>query len=272
MSSAIAVHHGAFGRAVLYRLNRPIKLHAHREGHLIFHLGGPMAWARTGRGAALLSPGRGASINPWEPHEFIPGDRHDGTQLLVLYVTPSWFGDYGGSRDGILQFGRYEFEYTPPTFMMMEALRLALAGIEPCSCLDTLIFDLTAASYRHSWEGLTMPGRDGRVLGDYRIRRAIHAINTRIGQEVQFDDIAREAGLSRPHFFKLFREQLGVTPHLYLDTLRMERAIDRLTRSEDPVIDIGLSVGFESHSGFSRFFAAHVGVAPMEYRRVAVAS
>ena len=40
MSRAIAVFHGQFGRAAVYQLNRPFNIHAHREGHLIFHLGG----------------------------------------------------------------------------------------------------------------------------------------------------------------------------------------------------------------------------------------
>ena len=40
MSRAVAAVHGQFGRAVIYNLNRPFNIHAHREGHLIFHLAG----------------------------------------------------------------------------------------------------------------------------------------------------------------------------------------------------------------------------------------
>ena len=40
MSRAVAAVHGQFGRAVIYRLNRPFNIHAHREGHLIFYLSG----------------------------------------------------------------------------------------------------------------------------------------------------------------------------------------------------------------------------------------
>jgi len=40
MSRALAVFHGHFGRATVYQLNRPFNVHAHREGHLIFHIGG----------------------------------------------------------------------------------------------------------------------------------------------------------------------------------------------------------------------------------------
>ena len=40
MSNALAVYHGPFGRASIYRLDKPLATHAHREGHLIFLVGG----------------------------------------------------------------------------------------------------------------------------------------------------------------------------------------------------------------------------------------
>ena len=79
--------------------------------------------------------------------------------------------------------------------------------------------------------------------------------------------IARESGLSRPHFYRLFRTQTGVTPHLYLNTLIMEQALDALVATETPIADISFDLGFTSQSGFTRFFAANVGMAPTDYRR-----
>ena len=49
-----------------------------------------------------------------------------------------------------------------------------------------------------------------------------------VGETMELDHVAREVGLSRPHFFKLFRTQVGLTPNLYANALRMERAIERL--------------------------------------------
>ena len=79
----------------------------------------------------------------------------------------------------------------------------------------------------------------------------------------------REAGLSRPHFYKLFRIQTGVTPNLYLNTLLMEKALDCVVTSESPMADIASELGFSCQSVFTRFFAGNVGMAPTEYRRAA---
>jgi len=89
----------------------------------------------------------------------------------------------------------------------------------------------------------------------------------RLCEPHDIDDVAREVGLSRPHFYKLFRQQVGVTPNIYLNSLRMERAIDRLTASQDAVADIGLDLGFSSQASFSRFFIANGVVPPSSYRR-----
>ena len=57
MSIAHAVAHGAFGRACLYELDRPMVPHAHREGHLIFHVSGPVASVVVDGKTLPLTPG-----------------------------------------------------------------------------------------------------------------------------------------------------------------------------------------------------------------------
>ena len=90
-----------------------------------------------------------------------------------------------------------------------------------------------------------------------------------ISAEVEMEDVARAVGLSRPHFFKQFKKQLGITPNLYLNTLRSEQAIDDLINTEKTVTSIAYDLGYSSQASFTRFFSSIVGIAPSEYRRVA---
>ncbi len=73
-------------------------------------------------------------------------------------------------------------------------------------------------------------------------------------ETAELEQIARESGLSRPHFFKLFKRQMGIIPNLYLNTLRMECAIERLTSTGETVTEIGDHLGFSSQASFTRFF------------------
>src|SRR6201989_1534820 len=91
MSRALAVFHGRFGRATVYQLNRPFNIHAHREGHLIFHVGGRPACIDVNDGRYELTEGSVVAVNPWEPHNFLPSDLDGGAVFFVLYVNAEWF-------------------------------------------------------------------------------------------------------------------------------------------------------------------------------------
>ena len=105
MSQAISVCHGEFGRAALYRLDKAIITHAHREGHLIFHVDGPAATCTTADNACAVSEDRAVAVSPWEPHSF----QIDGKEpqiCLVLYIKPMWFLENTSSAEYALKFGR----------------------------------------------------------------------------------------------------------------------------------------------------------------------
>src|SRR6185437_6144755 len=120
-----------------------------------------------------------------------------------------------------------------------------------------------------SWQQAEIARDPHAAVTDFRVRKCIKLMSENPGAEIELDSIARASGLSRPHFYRLFRTQTGVTPNLYLNTLIMEQALDALVASEMPIADIGFDLGFSSQSGFTRFFAANVGMAPTEYRRAA---
>jgi AraC-like DNA-binding protein len=84
---------------------------------------------------------------------------------------------------------------------------------------------------------------------------------------VRIADVAREAGLSRFHFIRLFESVFGVTPHQYRIGARVDRAKDLLASSDYSVTDVCMEVGFSSLGSFSDMFARRVGIPPSAYRR-----
>ncbi|MBA7469972.1 MAG: helix-turn-helix transcriptional regulator [Bradyrhizobium sp.] len=270
MSRALAVFHGRFGRATVYQLNRPFNIHAHREGHLIFHVGGMPACIDVSDGHYDLTETSVVAVNPWEPHNFLPTDLDGGAIFFVLYVNAEWFAPdaSGGDR---LRFGRTQFKRTPALDKHIRRTAALVCGAPSLSSLDSELRRLIDICYDESWQQAEI-ARDPRTSGavtDFRVRKCIKMMSESPGAEIELDTIARESGLSRPHFYRLFRVQTGVTPNLYLNTLIMEQALEALVASEAPIADIGFDLGFSSQSGFTRFFAANVGMAPTDYRRAA---
>ena len=272
MSRAVSIYHGRFGRATLYQLNRSMATHAHREGHLIFLVQGASTSVPVLDRPRELSPQAAVAVNPWEPHGFTPGDREHGSLFLVLYVKPIWFLEFGRSAQSALRFGRNEIEMTSHIRRAVSRVTSLLLEDTSPGAFDGYLYELTHECFDQTWQWMPQ-GCPLQVptpcYRDFRVRKSMKLMSQNLGSDVVLDDIARYAGLSRPHFYRLFRNQTGLTPNLFLNTLRMERAIEALTETSESVADIGFNLGFASQSSFSRFFATNVGMAPSDYRRVA---
>lgn len=272
MSKALAVHHGAFGRVVLYHLDRDMTLHAHREGHLVFHLDGAPATFTVEGAPVDLTPEQAPVVNPWQPHSFAVGDAEQGSIFLTLYISPTWFLENGHSGPAGLRFGRDRIYVTDAIRRYVSRIaNYMIAGDSP-SLLSGLLFELTQECYDQSWQWSpdSTPMRDAcSVFCDYRVRKSIKLIETKLREDFEMDMVARDVGLSRPHFFKLFKKQMGVTPNIFANTLRMELAIDELTRGEKSITEISYDLSFSSQASFSRFFSLNSGVSPSNYRQVA---
>jgi transcriptional regulator GlxA family with amidase domain len=81
-------------------------------------------------------------------------------------------------------------------------------------------------------------------------------------------ELARAAHVSERHFSRSFRRAYGETPYQYLLSRRLERARHLLRTTDMQVGEICLEVGFASVGSFTTTFRRHVGITPMDYRRL----
>jgi hypothetical protein len=223
MSEAVAVLHGAFGRACLYAMDRTMVAHAHREGHLLFHVQGSPGEVNVDGRAIPLGPGQAVAVNPWQAHYYnqpVPGEQ---TLALVLYIRPTWFCNAIGGRAAPFRFGRAAIAVSGELRRLIDASAM-LDRDQDDPAINDWLLRLTKYCFDMSWRGAD-PAERFASLHDFRLRKAIQLLEQRVCGPVELDSVARETGLSRPHFYKLFRQQVGITPNIYLNSLRMERAI-----------------------------------------------
>ncbi|WP_316681986.1 AraC family transcriptional regulator [Ralstonia flaminis] len=104
----------------------------------------------------------------------------------------------------------------------------------------------------------------------WRLRLATTYIEANLSEPIRLEDVARAAGLTRMHFAAQFRAAMGVRPHDYLLQRRIARAQVLLMRAETAVVEIALSVGFQSQAHFSTVFKRLAGDSPSIWRRRAL--
>ena len=85
-------------------------------------------------------------------------------------------------------------------------------------------------------------------------------------EDLHVDDVAREAAISTSQLIRLFKRQLGTTPHSYLLRYRITQAKELLAETTIPVATIARQVGFASESNFSYRFGEMCGQSPSAYR------
>jgi AraC-like DNA-binding protein len=101
---------------------------------------------------------------------------------------------------------------------------------------------------------------------DVRIRAALDLMESCYAEPLSIENLARAAGLSRFHFSREFRDQLGVSPYRYLTKLRVRKAAQLIERRRASVTEAAFSVGFGDLSRFARAFRAQFGCSPREWK------
>jgi AraC family transcriptional regulator len=100
-------------------------------------------------------------------------------------------------------------------------------------------------------------------------RRAVDAalwLDDHVGDAVDLEAAAAQAGVSAFHFLRLFSAVVGVTPHQYLVRARLRRAARLLAEGDRQITDIAYDVGFGDLSNFVRTFRRAAGVSPRRFR------
>ena len=114
--------------------------------------------------------------------------------------------------------------------------------------------------------------RDVRVrkggMAPGKLRRALEFINEKLEDEDEFSlaDVAEAVRVSYNHFFRAFKQSMGLSPNQYIVERRVERAKGLLTETQMPIADISFRVGFSSQSHFTSTFRRMTGATPRVYR------
>jgi AraC family transcriptional regulator len=102
------------------------------------------------------------------------------------------------------------------------------------------------------------------------LQRVHEFMREHLDEPLTLEAIAREAGLSRFHTLRLFKNAFGETPLRRLARLRMERARTCLSAGDEPVTEIAFRCGYENPAHFASAFRRWTGVSPTKYRTSSV--
>jgi len=130
--------------------------------------------------------------------------------------------------------------------------------------LSEIIFAQALRTY------LASDGADRPVLAgfsDAQISRALNAVHNAPEFRWTLEDLAKVAGMSRTSFATKFAQLMSMTPVAYITHWRMQIARQQLAETDQAIIDIAESTGYQSEAAFGRVFKKYFATPPARYRR-----
>lgn len=103
-----------------------------------------------------------------------------------------------------------------------------------------------------------LPPRKLKMVKDYVVAK--------LGQQVSLKELAALVELSEYHFQRNFKAQCGVSPHVWLTSLRIEYAKELMGKNKS-LAEVADACAFSSQSHFSRTFKTYTGMSPGAYVR-----
>ena len=120
-----------------------------------------------------------------------------------------------------------------------------------------LILLLSDQTYDHA---------DLRDVSDYLIKAVEFAMKN-LGSNLHVIDLANAASCSESYLTKIFKQNLGMNPHQWIELQKIRFAARRLQLSRMKIYEIADELGYSDSFHFSRTFKRMVGVSPSEFRQ-----
>ena len=148
----------------------------------------------------------------------------------------------------------------------IDSIRLMLrSGMEPSLPMKRIKLQelLLYLLENHSREFLAFESRRPVSSAELTIRKVVEA---NLLTNLTVDEMAFLCHLSVSTFKRQFKNIYSQSPNSWILGQKMLLAARMLTQQKEKPAEIWFRLGFETHSGFTKSFKKHFGVAPKDYR------
>lgn len=109
----------------------------------------------------------------------------------------------------------------------------------------------------------TLPSSNVKVY----LNSALLYINDNYSYDINVKSLVSHIGIDRTYLYRIFVENIQISPEQYLLKTRMTKAANLLSSTNYSVLQVALSTGYKDLSHFSNIFKKFFGVSPSTYRK-----
>lgn len=200
-----------------------------------------------------------------------PGEWHTYHPLLGVFWKSYWIGYRGRNMDDRMRYNFLSLEKPvyhvgfscDIVYLYNSAIK---AAKEEAAYSQQILAGIVNNLLGHMYaleRNMELNRRGGYVD---MINKARLRIREGVESKITVQEIAAELGSSYSNFRKLFKEYTGMSPALYQQDLRLQRAKELLSTTDMSIKEIAYRLNFDSPDYFSSKFKVKIGCKPSEYR------
>jgi AraC-like DNA-binding protein len=138
-------------------------------------------------------------------------------------------------------------------------LHAACDGPEPADDREELMTTMFGRLFARHGGRTAQPAADRELF-----RRATKLMHDRFAEPLQLGDVVAAVGLTKFQLIGLFKQAIGLTPHVYLTQVRLNAAC-RLLRRGRSLAETAIEAGFYDQSAMNRHFKRCYAITPMQF-------
>lgn len=104
-----------------------------------------------------------------------------------------------------------------------------------------------------------------------RFAHTLHYIKENIAEKISVEELSAQAYMSKPNFYRAFKQEFGLSPIDYIIKERMRLAKRCLKNPVLSITEICFKAGFSNLAYFTRMFRQLEGMTPTHYRALCLA-
>jgi AraC-like DNA-binding protein len=97
--------------------------------------------------------------------------------------------------------------------------------------------------------------------------KALDYIYNNFSYDIKISDISKHVKIDRTYLYKLFMQELKISPQQYLISFRLNMAVNLLETTKMNITEISYSCGFKDMPTFYKHFKKQFNITPVQYRK-----
>ena len=116
-----------------------------------------------------------------------------------------------------------------------------------------------------TFRDLRMAGIEAKPFFD--LSEVVEYMHEHYSEHITAEDLANVVGLSTSQLNRKFKDTMSDSPINYLLKIRIEKAAERLIKTDDTITEISYACGFNNQAYFNRQFKKINSLSPRNYRK-----